>query len=428
MSDQQRHNPPKVVTFGCRLNAYESEIISEHAQAAGIEDAIIINTCAVTNEATRQARQRIRRLAKENPDAKLIVTGCAAQIEPQTFANMTEVDLVIGNTEKLDAKSYSNNFGLENGARVRVNDIMSVRDTAHHMIQGFGGKTRAFIQIQNGCDHRCTFCIIPFGRGNARSAPAGEIVDQIRTLVAAGQKEVVLTGVDITSWGDDLPSTPNLGDLVARILKLVPDLARLRLSSIDSIEIDEQLFELITNEKRLMPHLHLSLQSGDNMILKRMKRRHTREESIAFCQAIHAVRPEITFGADFIAGFPTETEEMFQHTLDLVAECDLTFLHVFPFSAKVGTPAALMPQVRGDVIKERAARLRASGDQQLANYLGRQVATEQVLLMEKPRLGHTESFAMVELDQDQMPGAILTAKISGSDGKTLAGTSIGRVS
>ena len=355
---------PHVITFGCRLNAYESEVMKTHAQAAGLEDAVIINTCAVTAEATRQAHQTIRRMRKENPDAPLIVTGCAAQIDPDAFAGMEGVDLVLGNDEKMHADPFEQ-FGLGQTERVRVNDIMAVTETTPHMIDAFGERTRAFVQVQNGCDHRCTFCIIPFGRGNSRSVPVGGVVEQIQRLVDRGFKEVVLSGVDITSYGPDLPGEVNLGHLVEKILTHVPDLERLRLSSIDSVEIDDTLYRLITQEPRLLPHLHLSLQSGDDMILKRMKRRHFREDAIKFCQAVKAARPEITFGADLIAGFPTETETMFENTLRLVDECGLTFLHVFPYSARPGTPAARMPQLNGALVKERAARLRTKGDQAL---------------------------------------------------------------
>ena len=335
---------PDIVTFGCRLNTYESEVIRERARAAGLERAVIFNTCAVTAEATRQARQAIRRARRQDPQARIIVTGCAAQITPEMFASMPEVDRVLGNAEKLEAASYGD-FGLAGEASVRVNDIMSVRETAHHMIGGVTGRTRAFVEVQNGCDHRCTFCIIPYGRGPSRSVPAGEVVEQVRRLVAAGTAEIALTGVDITAWGADLPGTPRLGNLVARILKLVPELKRLRLTSLDMVEVDDELMRVIGDEERLMPHFHLSLQAGDDMVLKRMKRRHNRADALAFCDAVRRVRPDAVFGADLIAGFPTETQEMFANTLALVDEAGITYLHVFPFSPRPGTPAARMPQV-----------------------------------------------------------------------------------
>jgi threonylcarbamoyladenosine tRNA methylthiotransferase MtaB len=354
---------PVFSNHGCRLNAYEVEAMKDLAGQAGLKDAIVVNTCAVTAEAVRKARQDIRKLRKSNPEARLIVTGCAAQTEPETFASMDEVDVVIGNTEKMQAGTWQGltaDFIGETEA-LQVDDIMSVTETAGHLIDGFGTRSRAYVQVQNGCDHRCTFCIIPFGRGNSRSVPAGVVVDQIKRLVDKGFNEVVLTGVDLTSWGADLPATPKLGDLVMRILRLVPDLNRLRISSIDSIEVDDNLMQAIATEARLMPHLHLSLQHGDDMILKRMKRRHLRDNAIAFCQEASTLRPDMTFGADIIAGFPTETDEMFANSLRLVKECNLTWLHVFPYSARQGTPAARMPPVNGKIIKERAARLRAAG-------------------------------------------------------------------
>ena len=354
---------PKLSTLGCRLNAYETEAMRELATSSGLSDAVIINTCAATSEAVRKSKQEVRKLRKENPSAKVIVTGCAAQIDPNSFANMAEVDLVLGNSEKMQRETWSqlsNNETFET-EKIKVDDIMSVNETAGHLIDGFGSRSRAYVQVQNGCDHRCTFCIIPYGRGNSRSVPAGVIVDQIKRLVDKGFNEVVLTGVDLTSWGADLPSAPKLGDLVMRILKLVPDLSRLRISSIDSIEVDENLMQAISTEKRLMPHLHLSLQHGDDLILKRMKRRHLRKDAIAFCEEARKVRPEITFGADIIAGFPTETEEHFQNSVKLIKECELTWLHIFPYSPREGTPAAKMPQVNGNQIKKRAAVLRDLG-------------------------------------------------------------------
>ncbi|MFQ6018533.1 MAG: tRNA (N(6)-L-threonylcarbamoyladenosine(37)-C(2))-methylthiotransferase MtaB, partial [Kiloniellaceae bacterium] len=348
---------PKIITFGCRLNAYESEVMRDHARASGLQNAVIVNTCAVTAEAERQARQAIRRARREHPGARLIVTGCAAQIAPQAYAAMPEVDRVLGNAEKLKAAS----FGPDERARVLVNDIMAVKETAAHLIQGFAERTRAFVQVQQGCDHRCTFCIIPFGRGNSRSVPLGEVVAQVRTLVEGGTAEVVLSGVDVTSYGRDLPGGPGLGQMMRRLLRLVPALPRLRLSSVDPAELDEDLLRLIAEEARLMPHLHLSLQSGDDLILKRMKRRHGRADALGLCARVRALRPDVVFGADLIAGFPTETEAMFRNTLRAVEDCGLTYLHVFPYSARPGTPAARMPQVPAPTRKERAARLRAAG-------------------------------------------------------------------
>ena len=357
--------PPVFSTLGCRLNAYETEAIREMSAQAGLGDTVVVNTCAVTAEAVRKARQEIRRLRRENPGAKLIVTGCAAQTEPDTFASMSEVDLVIGNTEKMQPETWQSMAAdfVGDTEKVQVDDIMSVTETAGHLIDGFGTRSRAYVQVQNGCDHRCTFCIIPYGRGNSRSVPAGVVVDQIKRLVDKGFNEVVLTGVDLTSWGADLPSSPKLGDLVMRILKLVPDLPRLRISSIDSIEVDENLMRAIATEPRLMPHLHLSLQHGDDLILKRMKRRHLRDDAIRFTEEARRLRPDLTFGADIIAGFPTETEAHFENSLKLVDDCDLTWLHVFPYSKREGTPAAKIPnQIDGNVIKARASRLREAGD------------------------------------------------------------------
>ncbi len=406
---------PVFSTLGCRLNAYETEAMKELAAAAGVENAVVVNTCAVTAEAVRKAKQEIRRLARENPGAPVIVTGCAAQTEPETFAAMPEVTRVVGNTEKMQAETWT---GLRvpdligTTEKVQVDDIMSVKETAGHLIDGFG-RHRAYVQVQNGCDHRCTFCIIPFGRGNSRSVPAGVVVEQIRRLVDRGFNEVVLTGVDLTSWGADLPATPHLGDLVMRILRLVPDLPRLRISSIDSIEADEMLMQAIATEPRLMPHLHLSLQAGDDMILKRMKRRHLRDDAIRFCEDARRLRPEIIFGADIIAGFPTETEEMFTNSLKLVEDCGLTFLHVFPFSPRKGTPAARMPQLKGPVVKDRAGRLRAAGDLALARHLRAQIGRSHRVLMEGPRLGRTEQFTEVAFAADQPEGQIIAATING---------------
>ncbi|WP_321336620.1 tRNA (N(6)-L-threonylcarbamoyladenosine(37)-C(2))-methylthiotransferase MtaB [uncultured Cohaesibacter sp.] len=402
----------KVLTFGCRLNTYESEVMKQQADEAGLDNAILVNTCAVTSEAVRQARQQIRKAKRDNPNARIIVTGCAAQTESERFAAMEEVDLVLGNDEKLRAESYRAvpDFGVPLPEKIRVNDIMSVRETALHLIDGLEGRTRAFVQIQNGCDHRCTFCIIPFGRGNSRSVAMGPVVDQVAKLVDNGYAEVVLTGVDITSYGADLPGQPKLGTLVKSILKHVPDLPRLRISSIDSIEADPDLMDCIANEERLMPHLHLSLQSGDNMILKRMKRRHNREHTIAFCKDVRALRPDMVFGADIIVGFPTETEEMFQRSLDIVEECDLTHLHVFPYSARPGTPAARMPQMRGPVIRERAARLREAGEAALQRHLQSQIGREVRLLVEGKGLARTEQFTLTEIAEGDS-GDIVAARI-----------------
>jgi threonylcarbamoyladenosine tRNA methylthiotransferase MtaB len=412
--------PPVFATLGCRLNAYETEAMKELAAAAGLSGAVIVNTCAVTSEAVRKAKQEIRRLSRENPGAAIIVTGCAAQTEPETFAAMPEVARVVGNHEKMQADTWKgiaapDLIGVTE--RVQVDDIMSVRETAGHLIDGFG-RHRAYVQVQNGCDHRCTFCIIPYGRGNSRSVPAGVVVEQINRLVDRGFNEVVLTGVDLTSWGADLPGEPRLGDLVRRILKLTT-IPRLRISSIDSIEADPALIEAIATEPRLMPHLHLSLQAGDDLILKRMKRRHLRDDAIRFCNEIRTLRPDMIFGADIIAGFPTETEAMFQRSLDLVEECGLTFLHVFPFSPRKGTPAARMPQVRGPEIKERAARLRQLGDRELGRHLAAQVGRVHRVLTEGARVGRTEGFAEVAFAEDQPEGAILEVAIRGQDGSRL---------
>lgn len=404
----------EVITLGCRLNAYESEVIRAKAREAGLDNAIIVNTCAVTSEAVRQARQNIRRARKDNPGAKVIVTGCAAQTEPETFADMPEVDQILGNADKLDARSYAFDAPTE---RVLVNDIMSVKETASHLIAGFDGRARAFVQIQNGCDHRCTFCIIPYGRGNSRSVPAGEVVQQIRALAAQGIREVVLTGVDITAYGADLPGAPKLGRLVEQILTLVPALPRLRLSSLDVAECDERLIDLVAREERLMPHLHLSLQAGHDMILKRMKRRHTTAQAVAFCDALRARRPGIVFGADLIAGFPTETDEMFEATLNHVRDCGLTYLHVFPFSARERTPAARMPQVKGNVIKARAARLRDAGALAVTQHLASLNGREVDLLVEQDVSARTPTFAPVKLARAEASGTLLRARIVRTDAR-----------
>ncbi len=414
--------PPVFATLGCRLNAYETEAMKELAAAHGVEGAVVVNTCAVTAEAVRKAKQEIRRLARENPGAPVIVTGCAAQTEPETFAQMPEVTRVIGNREKMEASTWAGLRGADfigETEKVRVDDIMSVRETAGHLIDGFG-RHRAYVQVQNGCDHRCTFCIIPYGRGNSRSVPAGVVVEQVQRLVDRGFQEVVLTGVDLTSWGADLPGTPRLGDLVLRLLRLVPGLPRLRISSIDSIEADPRLMEAIATEPRLMPHLHLSLQAGDDLILKRMKRRHLRDDAIRFCEEARALRPGIVFGADLIAGFPTETEAMFANSLRLVQDCGLTFLHVFPFSPRKGTPAARMPQVAGPAIRNRAARLRAEGQAALSRHLAGQAGRMVQVLTEGPRHGRCEDFTEVNFGTEVPEGWIVSARIVGVDGDRLA--------
>ncbi len=410
----------RLVTLGCRLNSFESEVMRKHAQAAGLGDTIVVNTCAVTAEAVRQAQQTVRRLRRENPKSRIVVTGCAAQVEPARFADMAEVDRVIGNAEKMRPETFRD-LATDGGPRSLVNDIMSVRETAHALIDGFGTRARAYVQVQNGCDHRCTFCIIPYGRGPSRSVAAGEVVAQISRLVATGYNEVVLTGVDITSWGADLPGTPRLGRLVRQILRHVPDLKRLRISSIDQVEADADLLRAIAEEPRLMPHLHLSLQAGDDMILKRMKRRHARADAIRFCAEARRLRPDLVFGADIIAGFPTETEAMFEASLDLVDACGLTFLHVFPFSPRPGTPAARMPQVPRGVAKERAQRLRAKGEAVLARYLEQQVGQTHDVLMERDGLGRTPHFAEVEVPGETRQGEILRARVTRSDGRRLQG-------
>ena len=400
-----------VLTFGCRLNITESEVIRR--AAVGLEDAVVVNTCAVTAEAVRQARQNIRRIRRERPAAHIIVTGCAAQTEPDIFAAMPEVDRVIGNEEKLDPRTWSG------GPRVAVGDIMAVRRHTGHPVNVIVGHTRAFLQVQNGCDHRCTFCIIPFGRGNSRSLPINDCVAQARRLAGHGYRELVLTGVDITSYGADLAGEPRLGTLVKRILKEIPELARLRLSSIDSVEADDDLLDALANEPRLMPHLHLSLQAGDDMILKRMKRRHTHADAIAFCAQVRRLRPDVVFGADFIAGFPTETEAMFARSLDLVDECGLTQLHVFPFSPRPGTPTARMLQLDRAVVKVRARRLREKGEAALRAHLDAQIGARRLVLTERGGVGHTEQFTSVKLAAPIEPGAILDLTMMGHDGRQL---------
>ncbi|KAB0264609.1 tRNA (N(6)-L-threonylcarbamoyladenosine(37)-C(2))-methylthiotransferase MtaB [Microvirga brassicacearum] len=411
----------EVVTFGCRLNIAESEAMQRHAEAAGLTDVVIVNTCAVTAEASRQARQSIRRIAREKPDAQIIVTGCGAQVEPAAFAAMPQVARVIGNDEKMKAETFRRlrDFGIDDSERVLVNDIMAVKETALHLIDGMRGHTRAFVQVQNGCDHRCTFCIIPFGRGNSRSVPMGAVVEQVRNLVAHGSREVVLTGVDITSYGRDLPGEPRLGALVKGLLRHVPELERLRISSIDSVEADDDLFDAIANEPRLMPHLHLSLQAGDDMVLKRMKRRHSRADAIAFCENVRALRPDMVFGADIIAGFPTETDAMFARSLDIVEECGLTHLHVFPFSPRPGTPAARMPAVARDVVKDRARLLREKGAAALSAYLDREVGKRRRVLIELNQLGRTEAFTPVRFSSPVARGDLRDVTILGHDGREL---------
>jgi len=416
-----------VLTFGCRLNAYESEVIRRNAAGAGLADVVVVNTCAVTGEAVRQARQAIRKLKRDRPEARILVTGCAAQTEPETFAGMAEVDRVIGNDEKMrpdawaDTRAYlaRGPFGIGAEQKIAVNDIMAVKETAPHLIDGIEGRARAVVQVQNGCDHRCTFCIIPFGRGNSRSVPMGEVVAQIRRLVDNGYREVVLTGVDLTSYGGNLPNTPRLGQLVKQILKHVGALERLRLSSIDSVEADRDLLDAFASDARLMPHLHLSLQHGDDMILKRMKRRHSGADAVAFCNQVRALRPDVVFGGDIIAGFPTETEDMFSRSLDLVDACGLTHLHVFPFSPRPGTPAARMPQVDRTTVKERARRLRQKGAAALARHLDAEVGRSRRVLVESRDSGRTEHFTSVRLNAPLEPGVIVEVALVGHDGRQL---------
>ncbi len=411
----------RIITFGCRLNANESQAMAEHAAAARLDNAVIVNTCAVTGEAVRQARQAIRRARRDHPNARIIVTGCAAQTEAERFTGMAEVDHVIGNAEKMQAATFQR-LSTGDAPRAIVNDIMSVRETAGHMIAGFGGRARAFVQIQNGCDHRCTFCIIPYGRGPSRSVPAGEVVRQIRTLTEQGYREVVLTGVDLTAYGADLPGEMTLGKLVRKILKLVPELPRLRISSIDTIEADGDLVAAMAEEERLMPHLHLSLQAGDDMILKRMKRRHSRADAVRFCAEMRRLRPEIAFGADIIAGFPTETQEMFANSLALVDDCGLSHLHVFPFSPRPGTPAARMPQLERREIKARAQALREKGQQALNDHLRSLAGRELEILIEQPQRGRAPQFAEVNLPEPCEPGALVRAYITGMNAGKLEGT------
>jgi threonylcarbamoyladenosine tRNA methylthiotransferase MtaB len=412
-----------IVTFGCRLNAFEAEVIRREAEGAGLSDTIVINSCAVTNEAVAQARQSIRKLKRERPGARIVVTGCAAQTQSSMFADMTEVDRVVGNDDKMRGDAWRqarDAFDLGASEKIAVSDIMAVKEMAPHLIDGYAsGLPRVFVQVQNGCDHRCTFCIIPYGRGNSRSVPMGAVVDQVRALVARGHAEIVLTGVDLTSYGADLPGAPKLGMLTRQILRHVPELKRLRISSIDSIEADADLLDAIADDARLMPHLHLSLQSGDDMILKRMKRRHSRHDAIAFCDQVRRLRPDIVFGADIIAGFPTETDEMFSRSLDLVEECGLTFLHVFPYSPRPGTPAARMPQVAGGAIKERAKRLRAAGEAALRQRLQAEIGATRDVLIESEAQGRTEHYLPVAIAGERV-GSVVPRMIAGSDGERLA--------
>lgn len=422
MTDTTTPSSPTLITLGCRLNTYESEVMRNHASDAGLGDAVIINTCAVTSEAVRSARQAIRRAAKDNPGAPILVTGCAAQIDPAMFAAMPEVTRVIGNHEKMQAETWQPDTLLTGHEKVRVNDIMAVRETAAHLIDGMEGRARAYVQVQNGCDHRCTFCIIPFGRGNSRSVPAGEVVAQVRRLVETGHYEVVLTGVDLTSWGADLPGAPQLGNLVQRILKLVPGLAQLRISSIDAIEIDDALVEALS-DSRLAPYMHLSLQHGDDLILKRMKRRHSRADAIALTQRLRDARPDIAFGADLIAGFPTETEAHFENSLRLVEECGIAFLHAFPYSPRPGTPAARMPQLDKAVIKARAARLRAAGAAALVGHLASHVGTHADALVERDASARLADFTPIHLEGNLPPaGRVARTHITGHNGTHLVGT------
>jgi threonylcarbamoyladenosine tRNA methylthiotransferase MtaB len=412
---------PQIVTFGCRLNAYESEVIRSTLLDTPPEDMVVINTCSVTHEAERQARQAIRRARRENPFAEIIVTGCAAQVDPASFASMPEVDRVLGNIEKLQPASY------KSADPILVNNIMSVRETAGHLLQGFEDRARAFVQVQQGCDHRCTFCIIPFGRGNSRSVPIGQIVTQVRRLVENGYVEIVLSGVDISSYGEDLPGHPSLGQMIRRLLAHLPELKRLRISSIDCIEIDDDLKRIIAEEERLMPHLHLSLQSGDNMILKRMKRRHSRQDAVHLCNELRSLRPDIVFGADLIAGFPTETDNMFQKSLALIEDCGLTWLHVFPYSERSGTPAAKMPPIDKTIRKARAASLRDAGAGAARNYLESRIGQIEEVLIEKSNFGRTAHFAPIHVAGDIMPGKIVMARVTGMDkSKTLQATAIRR--
>jgi threonylcarbamoyladenosine tRNA methylthiotransferase MtaB len=408
----------EVVTFGCRLNAYESEVIKSNLTASGLQDVIVFNTCSVTKEAEKQSRQAIRRAKRENPDTKIIVTGCAAQLNPEQYSKMPEVDKILGNEEKLSLDNY--HFG----EKILVNDIMSVTETASHFVSSIEGKARAFVQVQNGCNHRCTFCIIPYARGNSRSVPMGEIVKQVRQLVQSGYNEVVITGVDITDYGKDLPSSPTLGQMLKRLLALVPELPRLRLSSVDVAEMDDDIFYLIENEPRLMPHFHISLQAGDDMVLKRMKRRHARQDVIDFTNKVRKLRPEVAFGADIIAGFPTETEEMFQNTLNLVHEAGLQYLHVFPYSIREGTPAAKMPQVKGDIKKERANKLREAGEIELVKHLQKNIGETLKAIVEKDKIARAEDFSEIKITSEHEIGSVIDVEVVGLEENRLLGGNI----
>ncbi|MDG1436628.1 MAG: tRNA (N(6)-L-threonylcarbamoyladenosine(37)-C(2))-methylthiotransferase MtaB [Rickettsiaceae bacterium] len=408
-------NNQEVITFGCRLNIYESEIIKSNLAKSELNNVVVINSCAVTKQAEKQAQQTIRKLKKEDPEKTIIVTGCAAQNTPELFASMKEVDKVIGNEEKLSDKYYH-----LDSERVIVNDIMSIKETANHMISSFDGKARAFMQVQNGCDHRCTFCMIPFGRGNSRSVPIGVIVDQVRLMVKEGYKEVVFTGVDVTAYGSDLPGSPTFAQMIRRLLSLVPELPRLRLSSIDVAEIDDDLFDLMAYNKTLMPHFHISLQAGDNLILKRMKRRHTREQVVEFCRSLRKLRPEVSFGADIIAGFPTENDDMFENTRKLISEAEIQYLHVFPYSEREGTPAARMPQVPMKIRKARAAILREEGQKELSKFFKQNIGKNVELLVEKNNMAHSESFIPVKLDGEFISGQLLKAELISADEKYMS--------
>ena len=429
MADTSDNQATKVITLGCRLNAYESDVIAQNAREVGDTGAVVINTCAVTNDAVAESRRQVRKAKRDNPEARIIVTGCAAQINPSIFADMSEVDQVLGNHEKMNPMSFGPDAPSE---RIRVNDIMSVRETAPQFMGSENApniksqsRSRAFLQVQNGCDHRCTFCIIPYGRGNSRSVPAGEIVGSIKSLVRQGYNEVVLTGVDLSSWGGDLPGTPPLGDLIRRILKLVPDLPRLRLSSIDPAEVDDVLFNLLTTDPRMSPYLHLSLQAGDDMILKRMKRRHTREDAINLCQRLKTARPEFTFGADIIAGFPTETPDMFENSLSIVSEIGIPWLHVFPFSPREGTPAAKIPPINGTIVKARAKALRDAGALEKAAHLQNRIGDEDIALFEETGLGRLPDFSVVKVDNPVAAGSLARVRITDAASEELIGQVIG---
>lgn len=429
MADKSDNQATKVITLGCRLNAYESDVIAQNARDTEDRGAVVINTCAVTNDAVAESRRQVRKAKRDNPDARIIVTGCAAQINPTMFADMAEVDQVLGNHEKMNPMSFGPDAPTE---RIRVNDIMAVRETAPQFMGSENApfvksqsRSRAFLQVQNGCDHRCTFCIIPYGRGNSRSVPAGEIVRSIQSLVRQGYNEVVLTGVDLSSWGGDLPGTPPLGDLVRRILKLVPELPRLRLSSIDPAEVDEVLFDLLTTEPRMSPYLHLSLQAGDDMILKRMKRRHSRQDAVDLCRRLKAARPEFTFGADIIAGFPTENDAMFENSLSVVSEIGIPWLHVFPFSPREGTPAAKIPPVNGTIVKARAKALRDAGAAEKAAHLQSRIGETDEALFEETGLGRLPDFSLVKVDKPAAAGSLAKVRITDATSEHLIGQVIG---